>query len=170
MKRRGQGEGSIRERSSGRWEARYRASDGRPRSIYTRTRREAVEQLRAALAQREQGIRPPDARLTVGDFLADWLDAKRQRVRPRTHGSYADTVRLYIVPSVGSVPMAKLQPEHVSRMVADLSARGTLSPTTVRGAYAVLRAALSAAMRQGKVVRNVATLLDPPRRSSVVRH
>lgn len=30
-KRRGQGEGSIRERPSGRWEARYRGSDGKPR-------------------------------------------------------------------------------------------------------------------------------------------
>lgn len=41
-------------------EARYRAADGRPCSIYTRTRREAVDRLRTALAEREQGIRPPD--------------------------------------------------------------------------------------------------------------
>jgi len=164
-KRRGQGEGSIRERSRGRWEARYRASDGRLRSIYTRTRREAVEQLRAALAQREQGIRPPDTRVILAVFLADWLEDKRQNVRPRTAESYESAVRLYIVPSIGDVPLAKLQPEHVTRMLADLSASGHLSATTIRMAYAVLRSALAAAMRRGKVVRNVATLTDPPRRN-----
>jgi len=170
MKRRGQGEGSIRERSSGRWEARYRASDGRPRSIYTTTRREAVEQLRAALAQREQGIRPPDTRLTVGTFLADWLDAQRQLIRPRTHESYSAAVRLYILPAIGGIPLAKLQPEHVARMVTALSARGTLSPTTVRYAYSVIRTALGQALRQGKVIRNVATLTDPPRKQGREMH
>lgn len=49
-------------------------------------------------------------------------------------------------------------------MVSDLSARGTLSPTTVRYAYSVIRTALGQALRQGKVIRNVATLTDPPRR------
>jgi len=149
MKRRGQGEGSIRERPNGRWEARYRASDGRPRSIYTRTRREAVERLRAALTEREQGIRPPDARLTVSDFLTDWLESIGQRVRPRTHESYSAAVRLYILPAIGGIPLAKLQPEHVARMVTNLSARGILSPTTVRYAYSVIRTALGQALRQG---------------------
>jgi hypothetical protein len=46
-------------------------------------------------------------------------------------------------------------------MVADLTGRGTLSPTTVRAAYATIRTALGQALRQGKVVRNVATLTDP---------
>ena len=165
MKRRGQGEGSIRERPNGRWEARYRGSDGRPRSIYAETRREAVDRLRTALTEREQGIRPPDGRITVSDFLADWLEGIGQRVRPRTHESYAAAMRLYIVPAIGNLPLAKLQPEHVARMLARLSARGDLAPTTVRYAYSVLRTALGAALRQGKVYRNVATLTDPPRRS-----
>lgn len=170
MKRRGQGEGSIRERANGRWEARYRAADGRPRSIYAATRREAVERLRTALGEREQGIRPPDTRLTVAAFLDDWLEAQRQRIRPRTHESYTAAVRLYIVPSIGNVPIARLQPEHVARMVSDLTARGSLSPTTVRYAYSVIRTALGQAMRQGKVVRNVATLTDPPRKHGQELH
>lgn len=170
MKRRGQGEGSIRERSNGRWEARYRAADGRPRSIYAATRREAVERLRTALQERQQGIRPLDNRLTVAAFLDDWVEATSQRLRPRTAASYADDIRLYVKPAVGSLPLAKLQPEHVSKMLAGLRARGDLSPTTARHAYSVLRAALGTAMRQGKVYRNVATLVDPPRRSDQEMH
>jgi integrase len=37
-----------------------------------------------------------------------------------------------------------------------------LSPTTVRYAYAVLRIALGRALKAGRVLRNVATLVDPP--------
>lgn len=91
-------------------------------------------------------------------FLEDWLEAHQQRVRPRTHQSYGDAVQLYIAPAIGSVPLAKLQPEHDARMVAGLSGRGTLSPTTVRTAYSILRTALAQALRQGKVVPNVANL------------
>ena len=96
-------------------------------SIYTTTRREAVERLRTALTYREQGIRPAETRLTVGPFLVDWLEAQRQRIRPRTFESYESAVRLYVEPAIGSIQLAKLQSEHVARMVAALSARGNLS-------------------------------------------
>ena len=145
------------------WEARYVGADGRKHSVYAGTRREAQERLRAALSGRDNGIRPIGQRLTVGAFLDDWLATSvRQRCRPRTAESYADTVRLYITPAIGHVPMAKLEPEHIGRMLAGLAARGTLSPSTVRYAYSVLRTALGRALKQGKVIRNVATLADPP--------
>lgn len=66
------------------------------------------------------------------------------------------------MPATARVPLAKLEPEHVGRMLADLTARGTLSPTTVRYVYVVVRIAPGHALRQGKVLRNVATLVDPP--------
>jgi len=128
MKRRGQGEGSIRQRSNGRWEARYRAADGRPRSLYTKTRHEAVERLRAALTEREQGIRPPSQRLTLSAFLAEWLEhSVRPRCRPATVTSHETMVRLYLDPELGRTPIAKLGPEHVQAMLARLSTRNPLS-------------------------------------------
>ena len=158
MKRRGANEGSIRQRPNGTWEARYRASHGRPRSLYARTRREAVERLRAALTEREQGIRPPSQRLTVSAFLADWLEhSVRPRCRPATVASYETMVRLYLDPELGRLPLAKLGPEHVQAMPARLSGPNR-SPTTVRYVYSVLRIALGRAAKQGKVIRNVATV------------
>lgn len=73
------------------------------------------------------------------------------------------TVCLYLKPALGKISLAKLQPEHVTRMLSDLTARGDLSPTTVRHAGVVLRIALGRALRSGKVMRNVATLVDVPR-------
>jgi integrase len=148
------------------WEARYVGSDGRKHSTYRRTEKQAQEALRRALTDADNGIRPVDQRVTVATFLDDWLvTSVRQRVRPRTAESYASTIRLYLQPAIGRIPLAKLQPEHVGRTLAPLSDRGDLSPTTVRYAYSVLRTALGYALRQGKVQRNVATLVDPPPRS-----
>ncbi|MCA1572699.1 MAG: tyrosine-type recombinase/integrase [Chloroflexi bacterium] len=159
--------GSVRHHATRNlWEARYVGADGRRHSLYAGTEREAQARLRTALLAADHGIRPIGNQLTVSAFLDDWLTTSvHQRCRTRTADSYASTVRLYIEPAIGRISLAKLQPEHVGRMLADLSARGTLSPTTVRYAYSVTRTALGYALRQGKVLRNVATLVDPPPRA-----
>jgi integrase len=155
--------GSIRHLTTRQlWQARYVGADGRRHSIYTRTEREAQERLRAALAAADHGTRPLSQQLTVAAFLNDWAELALTRLRPRTAESYAAVVRLYVIPAIGRIPLAKLEPEHVRRMLADLAARQNLSATTRRYARSVLRTALAQALREGKVLRNVATLVDPP--------
>jgi integrase len=145
------------------WEARYTGADDRKHSVYAKTRREAQERLRTALSARDNGIRPIGQQLTVGAWLDEWLETSvANRCRPSTSRSYRDVAALYIRPAIGRLPLAKLDPEHVAAMLTRLGARGNLSPTTVRYAYSVLRIALGRALKSGRVVRNVATLIDPP--------
>ena len=75
-------------------------------------------------------------------------------------------MKLYIKPAIGTVKLAKLTPDHVGRMLATLTARGDLSPTTVRYAGSVLRIALGRALRQGRVLRNAAALADLPAKAT----
>jgi integrase len=156
--------GSIRQHvTRDLWEGRYTASDGRRHSVYAKTEREAQERLRAALSARDHGIRPTGQQLTVGAWLDEWLETSvAARCRPSTARSYRDVAALYIRPAIGRQRLAKLEPEHVASMLTRLAARGDLSPTTVRYAYAVLRIALGRALKSGRVVRNVCTLVDPP--------
>lgn len=159
--------GSIRHRAArGLWEGRYTGADGRRHSVYAPTEKQTQERLRRALADADGGIRPVSAQLTAGAFLASWLEHDVQPTkRPRTHQSYAETVRLYLVPAIGSIPLAKLQPEHVQATLARLQGqRGPLSASTRRYVYVVLRIALGRALKQGKVLRNVCLLVDPPPR------
>ena len=135
MSRRAAGEGMVRERKPGHWEARYVAADGRKRSLYGPTKRSVTDRLRKALTDAEQGIRPVTKQLTTGDFL-DCGSSASATSRQRTHASYADTVTRYIKPSIGKVPLAKLQPEHVQAMLADVRRdHPTLSATTIRYVY-----------------------------------
>lgn len=166
MTRRNAGEGNIRQRPNGRWEARYVAADGRSRSLYGTTKREVTDRLRAALRDADDGLKPLDKRLTTGRYLTSWLEEyAAPSVRATTLTSYRHMVDGYLIPSIGTIPLAELQPEHVQRMLATLAAKGkrrTLSATTVRYAYSVLRIALGRAKKLGKVRENVATLIDPP--------
>jgi integrase len=160
--------GSVRKHAArDLWEARYVGADGRRHSIYCRTEKQAQQALRAALADADHGIRPMSQQLTVAAFLEDWLEyVVKPARRPRTYESYRDTVRTYLAPALGRIPLAKLEPEQVAGMLARLrGARGELSATSMRYVYAVLRIALGRALKQGKVRRNVCTLIDPPARS-----
>ncbi len=163
-KRRGHGEGNIKQRADGLWEARVSLPGGKRKSLYGKTRREAQEKLRAALRDLDAGVDLATGRQTVGQFLDRWLDdVVKPGVRPKTHHSYAQLVRLHLKPALGHHQLAKLTPQHVQAMMTEKSAAG-LSPRTVQYLRAVLRRALGQALKWGLVARNVATLADRPAR------
>lgn len=165
--RRGNREGSFRYRpKEKRWEGRVFVAGIGSRSVFGRTRDEAKAKLRIVLDDLEAGIRPPDARLTLGEFLEEWLAVwVAPMLAPRTTQSYRDTVRLHITPTLGDRPLVRLEAGHVARLLAEKSADPKLGPTTVRYVYAVLRIALGRAVKLGRVRRNVCELLDPPAKS-----
>ena len=78
-------------------------------------------------------------------------------------------VEWYIRPAIGRVPLAKLTPEHVAKMLAN-PAQTRLFSTSQRYVYAVLRIALGRAVRLGRLHRNLATQVDPPRKATPEMH
>jgi integrase len=172
MSRRGQNEGTISKRADGRWMARlhlgYDTAGRRQRqTFYGTTRKEVQEKLVAARHAQQQGLPVRTDRQTVAQFLVQWVEeSARPAVRPRTYASYRQVLRLYLLPALGRYPLSKLAPEHVQALLNRLVAQG-LSPRTAQYTQAVLRKALNQAVKWGKVPRNVATLIDPPR---VERH
>jgi len=165
-KRRGQGEGSVVRRKDGRWEARidrgFAGGKRQRQSVYGKTRREVANKLAAQLKAQQDGVMFVPANQSVETYFADWLDAVRPTIRERTHYRYEQYVRLHIVPTIGTVRLAKLAPQHLRRLYeAKLAEK--LSPTTVLHLHRVIHAALNQAARWDLVTRNVADLVDPPR-------
>ena len=113
------------------------------------------------------GLRPVSQGLTLNAWLDDWLATSVEaRCRQSTVRSYRETADRYIRPAIGHIPLVKLEPEDVQGMLTALKDRGNLTSTTCRYAYIVLRIALGRAVKNGRVVRNVATLVDPPAKAS----
>lgn len=161
MRRRANGEGNVRQRGDGRWEARVSLGDGRRQSLFGRTQREAIEKLRALQRGQDQGIPIPTERHSVGEYLGSWLESSRPRVRPRTWVRYEQLARVH-AGAIAKVPLAKLGPQHLDRLYAERLAAGA-APMTVRHLHALLHKAFDQAAKWGLVGRNVAQLVSPPR-------
>jgi integrase len=108
-----------------------------------------------AIAKAQQGMVAPSGRLTLEAYLRDWLEAKERELRPTTALRYRGLLEGQVIPVIGRVKLAQLQPRHVERVMAAAVDRG-LAPRTANHARAVLRAALTDATRHGLMARNVA--------------
>ena len=83
------------------------------------------------------------------------------RTRPRTHDSYQNSIVTHVLPVIGAIPLQKLQPADVDRLMAALKAKG-LSPTTSLQVYRILSKALKDAIRRQLFYRNPCQAVEPP--------
>lgn len=103
-----------------------------------------------------------DARMTVGTWMAYWLEnIAADRVAPSSLAGYESKFTCYIDPHLGRHRLTKLEPSHIRAMYQAMRKNG-LAEATLRQTHAVLRRALKDATREGKASRNVADLLDAP--------
>jgi integrase len=164
--RRGKGEGSISQRTDGRWQGAvhlgWRDGKRHRKFYYGATRVEVRDAIAAAIREVKRGGSLGDDRQTVAGYLDEWLSSITAKVRPKTHASYAQLVRCHLKPGLGAYRLNKLRPEHVERFLDEKQGAG-LSPRTCQYLRAVLRRALGRAVKQDILSRNVAALADPPR-------
>ena len=125
---------------------------------------EVSAQLTEALDRRNKGLPViVDGKQTLARNL-DWLAAIKGNVRQKTYQGYESYIRVHVQPAIGKHRMAKLNPLHLQRLYSQKLEQG-LSPTTVRHIHATLHRALDQAVRWGILYRNVAELVDAPRRA-----
>ncbi len=161
-KKRGNSEGSIRQRPNGVWEARYTDAAGKRRSLYGKTRQEVAGRLTRAAHERDKGLPSADGRMTVEQYLAAWLQTMRPpRIRESTWLRLEVHLRKHAIPAIGKVKLQQLNRMHLQQLYAQCQAKG-LSPTTVNHLHGALHQALKDAMRSDLVPRNIAELADPP--------
>ncbi len=112
MAKRAHSEGSVYQRASdGKWCASATLPDGRRRTVYGGTQKEALTKLRAMQQQGRDGLAVrPGREMTVGAYLTYWADVtlaarvQSGRLAPATLVSYSDQIRLYLIPDLGESP------------------------------------------------------------------
>ncbi len=135
----------------------------RRKVVYGATREDARRKLNIALGAAEAGTLPDARGTTLGGFLDIWLaEVAKPSVRHWTFKGYEVHVRLHLKPSLGRLPLDRLEPAHVQRLLNDKVKSG-LSPKSVRYLRGTLRTALNHAVRWGYISRNPAALVDGPR-------
>jgi hypothetical protein len=79
-------------------------------------RAEADRALRQFLSELETGYVGDGDRLTVAEFVEQWLLHTATRVRASTVARYRQLLERRVVPAVGSLKLRELRPMHIQRL------------------------------------------------------
>lgn len=150
MAKRANGEGTIRQREDGLWEARYRDADGQRKSFYSKSQTELAAKLRGINHQISTGEYCNPSKLTVGTWMLTWW---KEYCVPATRSNSAATTRQsidnHIMPLIGKYLLQKLRVDQVQRFVNQLSKQ--YAPSTVKRIMAALKSGLKQAV-QNKLI------------------
>ena len=159
------GDGSVYKRQDGYWVGAFYArttSGARKRVVvYGKTlTRPATSSLRPSSKHAPASLCP--TKLELGLYLEYWLEnfVKRNR-RPATYALYEMIVRIYLIPGLGGQKLTSLSVPIVQRFLNQRLEKGD-SVRKVQVMRTVLSSALTRAVREELITRNVARLVELP--------
>lgn len=129
--------------------------------------KKAVERALAEhLEQLRSGTHVDQSKMTTAEYLEQWLDNQKLRLKPTTWASYK-TAADRVIARLGARALQDLTPIEIESFYSGLAVKGTrsdrpLKAKTIRNTHTILRKALSDAERLGIVNRNAASAARPP--------
>jgi len=122
----------VLQREDGKWLRRSRAaratSQRKPRRVCDseRVAREALRRLRAEASTPIRDDAPPP---TLERYLEEWLANMKRRVREKMCSDYEATIRLHVVPFLGTLRIVRIKPLHAMHPMAELEGGGPKGAT-----------------------------------------
>ena len=169
-KRRPQGDGTIRKRSDGRWEARIiigHKNDGTPmyKSAFAKTQKSALKQLHQLLDLYRDVDLTEDCRMTLGEWMDKWLDEYMIfTVRESTLIGYRRLTDNQVKRFIGDKQLSSLTTADIQKFYNKIKKHGRVKPnrdgsyeladSMVRGIHMMLHEALDVAVRERLIVKN----------------
>jgi integrase len=163
-KRRIKGEGAVYQRKSdGRWVGSFLVEEtGKRKYIYARTEGEALDKLKKALREQEQGILASGPNRKLKDYLEDWFEnVHKSEIYVTTYITQRRLVYKHLIPALGHVPLRKLNPQQVQRFYTDKGNEG-LSAGYIKNMHTLLHSALENAVKWQLVAQNVCDQVSHP--------
>ena len=169
-KRRPQGDGTIRKRSDGRWEARIiigHKNDGSPmyKSAFANTQKSALKQLHQLLDLYRDVDLTEECRMTLGEWMDKWMDEYMIfTIKENTIKGYRSQIDHQIKPFIGHKQLASLTTADIQKFYNKIKKEGrvhphpihghVLSDSMVRKIHMMLHEAMEVAVRERYIVRN----------------
>jgi integrase len=127
------------------------------------TRKDAEKKLTELLHQQDTGSYMKPGKTTLAEYLNRWLsDYVKPNLSPRTAEGYEHICNHHLIPSLGSVTLNGLKPEHLQHYNQEKQSGG-LNAQTVRHHHTALHKALQTAVEWGLLARNPADAVKPPK-------
>ena len=164
-KRGAQGNGTIRQRPDGRWEARYTAGrdpgTGKQvrKSIYGATQKEVRQRLNAVVKELDEGTYTEPSKLTLAQWLRIWQNDYLGGLKASSLFNYQDNINRRITPVLDAIKLEQLTTHAIQRFYNQLE----LSPKTVKDVHGVLHKALDQAVLMRYIRSNPSNACTLPR-------
>jgi len=89
------------------------------------SKKDAERELRAILTRIEGGAYIKPTKLTVGEFLTQWMENYvLTNTSPRTTEGYRVIIQRHLMPNLGIIPLTQLQPSHIQGYYAKALSEG----------------------------------------------
>lgn len=173
MSRNAQGNGSIRKRKDGTWEARYTVGrdmqTGKQiqKSVYGKTQQEVRKKLSQITTDMDNGVFTEPSKLTVGQWLDIFLSEYNKNVKEFTQKSYEIYCKNHLKPMLGRIKLTALTTPMIQKAYNDILAgktsRKPLLPKSLKNCHGVLHKALKIAQKMGYIRYNPAEAVVLPR-------
>jgi integrase len=170
MAKRAPGEGSVRQRADGRWEARLSYIDPvtgqrKSASFYGGNAESVRGQLDKARDRVKVEAPVQDSTMQLAEWIEEWsatsLEASSRK--PSTKQWFRDLARKHLTPApLGTIQLDKVRKSHIDGLLVRLRGAG-LSDSTIRGVYTTLRTILDDAKLDGLIADNPAARVKRPR-------
>ena len=165
-KRRPSGDGMVRKREDSRWEGRIVVGhkdngDSIFRYVYADTQKELTARLRKCITAYQGVDLTEQSRLTLSEWLDQWLVSKEGLVRPGTLNGYRGYIENHIRPCLGEKRISQIKAVDIQRFYDMLSRK--LASGTVRRIHTTLHGILKAAAQARLIPRNPVEEVTPPK-------
>jgi integrase len=150
----------VFERKDGRWQADIMIN-GKRKSFYGATRREANQKAKKAQHDVEDGSYVEPSRQKLGEYLDYWLAAHKLTIKTSTGFLYSKYVERYLVP-IKHILLQKLTTEHIQRLY-DTLLNQNYAASTICLIHTILKSALNDAIKWEKLAKNPCKNVKLPR-------
>jgi integrase len=157
MKRGRYGDGAVDQRGPDVWRLRYRVSGKRVSQAFRGSKRDAQKELRRLLRSTDTGTAALPSRVTVGQWLEQWLamgapGRRRQEVGKRSLLRYRQYLMCHVIPTLGTRLLQQLRASEIDALYVALASKG-LAKQTIHHLHTTFGSALHAAtVGDGKIL------------------
>jgi len=145
---------SYKDAGTGKWKQIWKTASGSRKADTLKTK---------LLGEVDKGNYIKPSKITVAVHLEEWLKGSiRSTVSPSTQELYTVLCKKHLIPSLGSLRLSQLRPQHIQKLYADKLQQG-LSPRTVQLIHVCLHKALDNAIRTGLMTRSPLDAVDVPK-------
>lgn len=135
------------------------------KSVSAKTRKECAEKLKALINDRDKGELIKSSKITVKDWLLDWLNNyKKLTIKQTTYDSYIININNHLIPQIGKTELQKLTTEQIQKMINDMVDK-KLTKTIRYSAY-ILSSSLKQARKLKMIVSNPCDNIVLPKSTS----